>query len=111
MIQSKTIELAIPRHGKTTCLVASVLRSGSDYVCKKDTYYTTEVSFFLSLRRLEPILAKRLCGAPKAKTMISHVVSAFFCADIALMRCGRPQSLSHLANRFPSNAVTAGIGI
>ena len=35
MIQSKTIELIIPRHGKTTCLVASVLRPGSDYVCKR----------------------------------------------------------------------------
>lgn len=35
MIQSKTIELIIPRQGKTTCLVASVLHPGSDYVCKR----------------------------------------------------------------------------
>ena len=35
MIQSKTIELIISMHGKTTCLVASVLRPDSDYVCKR----------------------------------------------------------------------------
>ncbi|WP_461545886.1 hypothetical protein [Senegalimassilia anaerobia] len=42
--------------------------------------------------------------------MISHVISAFY-GGIALVRCGRPQSLSHLANRFLPNAVTAGMDI